>query len=297
MPEIPFYGEEDSHDELRWRRATLEIPDAADRRHDIALSAGIERARRSYASWRTLLSDTAGCADSVRRRMQAAYACNTRQLIDLDGIKLRLGRHLPLPLAQALLSGCYASAERHLLQSTLEDEDKVMEVGTSIGMIAAFCARRLGSHQVVTFENDPRMVRAARETFALNDVIPQLECCALDVLPGECDVHVDASRHAQPARKPQMPCRSLAQAIAHHRPDVLLIGANGGEHEIAQFAARHKVSRVFLRFSTRAASAAPRLIDRARLAFGRAGYVPVVEATGMHALYRLYDDVTTMTDA
>lgn len=295
MRSIPFYGEEDSNDELRWRRAALESPDAADRRHEIALSTGIERARRGYSSWRTLLRDPAACADGLRRRMQAAYACNTRQLIDLDGIRLRLGRHLPLPLAQALLSGCYATGERQLLQGMLEDEDTVMEVGTSIGMIAAFCARRLGSQRVVTFETDPRMVRAAHETFALNDVTPHMECCTLDVLPGECDVHVGVSHQVPPAPVQKVPCRSLAQAIAHHRPDVLLIGANGGEHEIAQFAARHQVSRVLVRFA--ACAAAPLAMDRARLAFGRAGYVPLVEAIGTHALYGLYDDVPTMTDA
>lgn len=294
MPEIPFYGEEDSN-ELGWRRATLAPPDPAERRHDIALSAGIERARRGYWAWRVLLRDPAACADALRRRMQAAYACNTRQLIDLDGIRLRLGRHLPLPLAQMLLSGSYATAERRLLQAALEDEDKVMEVGTSIGMIAALCARRLGSQRVVTFEADPRMVQAARETFALNGVSPRIEYCALDVLPGECAVHVDASRRTPAVRTPQAPCRSLAQAIAHHRPDVLLIDAHGGEHETAQIAAHHRVSRVFVRFATHAAGSWA--IDRARLAFARVGYVPIVEAAGTHALYRLYEDVPTMTDA
>ncbi len=294
MPEIPFYGEDDSN-ELGWRRATLELSDAADRRHDMALSAGIERARRGYSSWRTLLRDPSACADALRRHMQAAYACNTRQLVDLDGIKVRLGRHWPLPLAQRLLSGSYASAERRLLQSALEDEDKVMEVGGSFGVIATLCARRLGSQRVVAFESDPRMVRAARETFALNGVAPRVEYCALHVLPGECEVHVDASRDEPRRRAWPAPCRSLAQALDGHRPDVLVVDAHGDEYELAQIAARHRVSRVLVRFAPLAALL--RIMDRARLAFARAGYVPIVEAAGeAYALYGLYDDAPTVTD-
>jgi FkbM family methyltransferase len=55
-----------------------------------------------------------------------------------------------------------------IIDSSLTSSDKVMELGTGIGFIALFCAKKIEANRVFTFEANPLLIPHIRENFRIN---------------------------------------------------------------------------------------------------------------------------------
>jgi FkbM family methyltransferase len=299
MPQIPFYSDNEPKPH-GWQRASMSPPSATEKRYDSLLDTAIGYARRGYWSSRWILSNPARCVDLVGARFHVAVARTAGQVVELDGVKVQLRPHYSLRLARALLARTYAGAERQLVRDALEDDDVVMEVGSGIGVIAALCARRLGSNRIVAFEAHPAMVEAARATFALNGIAPQLEHCALGCVAGIRTLHAsDTLGDTGPgryARKFLVPGRTLRDALRAHRPSFLIIGIGGGECQLIKDVIELGIRKVLIAFHP--IEIGTPTICRAQRAFAQAGYVPVnASADGNRVLYRRDAAVPTVIDS
>lgn len=298
MRHIPFYSEDETAP-LKWRRASVSLSSATEKRNDSLLDAAIGCAKRSYWSSRWMLSNPARCADLIGARFRVALARSTGRVVELDGVKVRLGPNHSLRLARALLARTYAHSERRLVRRALEESDMVMEIGTGMGIIATLCAQRIGSHRVVAFEAHPAMVRAAHDTFELNSVAPRLEHCALGRIRGIRTLHAsDTLGDAGPgrhAREFRVPGSTLSDAIRAHRPTFLIIDVEGGECELVKDVTELGIPKVLIAFHPELIGA--QNVYRARRAFAQAGYVPEDESgDGNRVLYRRHVTPPTVID-
>ena len=87
------------------------------------------------------------------------------------------GRRIPLriPFGQAFGTGEHASTRLSLalLESTLKDGDRVIDVGTGTGILA-IAALRLGARSALGIDSDPVAVSVARQTRRMNRIGPAL---------------------------------------------------------------------------------------------------------------------------
>jgi FkbM family methyltransferase len=84
----------------------------------------------------------------------------------------------------------YEYWELQILKSSLKPTDTVMEIGTGLGLLSAYCAKRIGSDRVFTYEGNPEQEQHIRRTYALNQVCPILDICLVGREVGEQKFYV-----------------------------------------------------------------------------------------------------------
>jgi len=75
---------------------------------------------------------------------------------------------------KALSRGRAQRDELQLLGTLLVPDDTVLDLGAGLGLVSAYCAKRIGSERVFAYEADPDLEPCIRETYQLNDVEPSL---------------------------------------------------------------------------------------------------------------------------
>src|SRR5215211_788751 len=94
------------------------------------------------------------------------YRINRRPVVSIEGVRVRVGRHMSRRVEQAISRRAYGRNELRLIGLVLSAGDIVLEVGAGLGLVSAYCARRLGSSRVFAFEANPDLEPRIRETYA-----------------------------------------------------------------------------------------------------------------------------------
>ena len=172
--------------------------------------------------------------------------------IKLSGIVIPLGDHVTPAIRREIEAGEYESAELAALGAVLRPDDTVMEIGTGLGVLSAWCARAVGSERVFTFEANPALESAIRELYRLNEVAPTLEICVLAESDGSAEFHPEPEFWASSlvagsgGATITVPARSFAAARADVRPTVLIVDIEGGELELIGHAGFDGVERIVI---------------------------------------------------
>ena len=179
------------------------------------------------------------------------------ELVEIAGVRIDVSAVDPVVVG-FMRAGTYEAGELRALETALRPGDVVMELGTGIGLLSTFCAQRVGSGRVFTFEANPELEPLIRGTFRLNAVEPTLAMCLLGERPGEAEFYVHqafwgstAVDRAGAARSVRVPVRPLNEAIARIRPSLLLMDIEGGEAELLRFADLTGVDRIVGEFHER----------------------------------------------
>jgi FkbM family methyltransferase len=135
--------------------------------------------------------------------------------------------------------GDYEVPERRAVSQLLREGDRVLEIGTCIGLVAMTAAKVVGGRNVLSFEPNPAAAKVAQENFALNNLPIELVNAALGDRDGTLDLRVGdsswlgASAHRQ-FEGPTIatPMRSIADVVGGFKPSVLVVDAEGMEEEL-----------------------------------------------------------------
>lgn len=167
------------------------------------------------------------------------YRVSLRPVVSIDGVRIRVGRHMSRRVEQAISRGAYARDELRLIRLVLSPDDVVLEIGAGLGVISAYCAMQLGSDRVFAFEPNPDLEPCIRETYTLNRVEPTLEMCAVRATAGRITLYrtkrlfsssvIQQLPNAQPI---EVPGKALSYVIEKIRPTLLIIDAEGAEGEL-----------------------------------------------------------------
>ncbi len=168
------------------------------------------------------------------------------QIADLDGFHIFVdeqayGTHVK----HALLSGGYEGTERALVKQFLRPGDRVLEIGTAVGVVAMTAARQIGAENILTFDANPEIVVDAQANFKRNgleaiDSRVGVLACRRHFKPDQrMDFFIAnefwASRlGARPdsgdiVKSVSVPVVCLEAVIAAHRANVLVCDIEGGE--------------------------------------------------------------------
>ena len=168
--------------------------------------------------------------------------------VEGNAIFVDADRYSPL-LVRYLNDDDYETRERALVRDLLRSDDRVLEIGTAIGVVAMTAARIAGPANVVTFEANPEIAADARRNFSHNDLgsirshVGVLQNRArFATSPAARDFFISrdfwASRLFAGADDTdiietiRVPTICLEDEIARHRATVIICDIEGGEVEL-----------------------------------------------------------------
>ncbi|MEO1069895.1 MAG: FkbM family methyltransferase, partial [Cyanobacteria bacterium J06638_6] len=246
-----------------------------DRTRDLCLAKlGIDQAdspatlrRVIYQAWmshlaRWPINKAKGAAKKLRRlaqptksRLTQALTGNIRQL---EGVDIPASDMISPIIRQTINSGVYEFGEITLLKKYLEKQDIVMEIGGGIGFLSGYCAKKIGSDRVFTYEANPVLKDAIQTLHAKNGVQPSV---AIAMVANTEDtgktekfyVTSDfwSSSPVLPTTEPvdrviEVPVKSFQQELAKNQPTLLVVDIEGGEYDLFAQAALDTVHKLII---------------------------------------------------
>lgn len=195
----------------------------------------------------------------------------TQDLIDFGGFNVAVDLdHWPAKILRALLRRHYERHELRLVSRLLKTEDRVIELGSAIGVVALAASRIAPAGQITCFDANPVMVDAARENFARNGrgievhnkiLIPERDAAGS---PAETDFHItpyflssSLIKHRSDMTTVQVPNGSLERAIAERSATVAIIDIEGGEFSLLGAAGLAGIETLVLELHASLAGVAP----------------------------------------
>jgi FkbM family methyltransferase len=186
------------------------------------------------------------------------YRIRTRPIVSIEGVRIRVGRHMSRRVEQAISKGGYERDELRLIGMLLSPSDVVLEIGAGLGVVSAYCAKRLGSSRVFAFEANPDLEPRIRETYALNNVEPTLEMCAIRATAGRVTLyrtkHVFSSslvKRSAEAIPIEVPGKALSYVVEKFRPTLLIVDVEGAEDELFDRAQLPGITKIMLELHER----------------------------------------------
>lgn len=158
----------------------------------------------------------------------------------VEGIYLPLTPDIGFNTLRWIVNGKYEQGEIYIIKEKLSKDDVVMEIGTGLGFISAYCCSIVGSAKVYSFEANPLNVEMALHVYAKNNVQPQLQNALLSNRKAIVDFPVNRkSRLASSlltgaGEIVKVPQFSLNETIAQLKPDFLIMDIEGAEYDIFQ---------------------------------------------------------------
>lgn len=205
------------------------------------------------------------------------YRVLRRTIITIEGVRIRVGRHMSRRVEQSLAKGSYEREELRLISEVLSPDDVVLEIGAGLGLVSTYCAKRLGSGRVFAFEADPDLEPCIRETYDLNGVEPALEMCAIGPKAGRVTLYRDkhfisssVARRRVGAKPVEVPGKALSYVVERFHPSLLVVDAEGAERELFDQAELRGVRKIVLELHDRVIG--PEGTDRVRQRLGEMGF-------------------------
>ncbi|MBC7131832.1 MAG: FkbM family methyltransferase [Roseovarius sp.] len=161
---------------------------------------------------------------------------------EIDGLRLVVpDRLLNARIAAKLASGDYEAHEAQAAAMRIRPGQRVLDLGSGIGYVAAVCARIAGAANVTTIEANPAMLPVIRANLERNGLgAVTLLHGAIGGMEGSAEpLAFDAARSfwaariaeegAAPATLAEVPHLGLGDLLARLRPHVVIMDIEGAE--------------------------------------------------------------------
>jgi FkbM family methyltransferase len=160
-------------------------------------------------------------------------------------------------MQQVIRSGRLSHPEALLLARTLEPGDRLVELGGGIGYTSTLAAKQGKAACIVTFEPNPGLMRAMRQTHALNEVkvtgANAVVMSRKDFPTVPFYVHEDfwVSSLSRPddgrvKEIVDVPVLAFGDVLAEFEPTMLMIDIEGAELELLEHAELPSVRKILL---------------------------------------------------
>lgn len=158
----------------------------------------------------------------------------------IKGIKIPVDTNWSYPMLKALYGKEYEGGEINILAGTLEKKDRVLEIGTGLGFISAFCAKKIGEKNVMTFEANPFLEKRIRKLYQINNVSPNLRMALASTMNGYMDFFFEpidiwsssAIKLSQTSQLISVESVDINEVIKGFNPNYLIIDIEGAEYEL-----------------------------------------------------------------
>jgi FkbM family methyltransferase len=178
---------------------------------------------------------------SLKRTLKlAAGRLLNRKQIRLYGVKICSDpENVPRRVRNLLFKGTYESAECELVLKHVKRGNRVLELGTGIGLVSLVATSQAGEGMVRSYEANPAMEPLIRANFALNGWTPDLRMQAITKHGDDIEFFQDpeilssgtSDRDAK-LTKIRVPSEAFGDVLTTWKPQVLIVDIEGVETEI-----------------------------------------------------------------
>jgi len=135
--------------------------------------------------------------------------------------------------------GDYELGEIEIVNDTLTHVDRVLELGTGIGFLSAFAAKRIGSDKIFTYDANYNMENDILRLYKRNNVSPTLVFSMLGEKDGKQNFYISkigffgsSTKKIENSKEITVDVRSLNSEIEKIKPTYLIIDIEGAEYDI-----------------------------------------------------------------
>jgi FkbM family methyltransferase len=164
------------------------------------------------------------------------YRLTGQKSVSLDGARVyAIGDGIPAEVTRLLRRGDYEFAERKLLLSILQVDDRVLEVGAGIGVLGLVAARVCGPRNVLSYEPNPKTMPLIEANHNLNNLYPGVREKAITADGGSITffrtANIISSSQIERDLSEAITVSSdrINDAIAEFQPTILVMDAEGAE--------------------------------------------------------------------
>lgn len=175
------------------------------------------------------------------RKLYRNWVVRTARRITYRGIEVPLtGDHMTRSVVDHLYCDCYEAPEITGLRAVVRPGDRVLELGTGLGIVTALAARAAQGGKVLTFEANPALIAPAAALFAQNQ-IGNIEARHGVIADGPgggtlsfhlAEFFPEGSLTKKSADVIEVPAWSSAEVMKDFRPDVLICDIEGAEGDL-----------------------------------------------------------------
>lgn len=116
------------------------------------------------------------------------------KVISLGGVRVSSDlKDITSDVRALLYKEVYEDAERRFAREIIKPQDRVLELGTGIGLVSLTCAHICSPQNVHSFEANPALEGLIKKNYALNKMTPNLTMKGVSQTPGEETFYVGAS--------------------------------------------------------------------------------------------------------
>src|SRR5450432_4008373 len=159
----------------------------------------------------------------------------------IEGIYIPVRMNYGYSVLRFIDNGQYEQSEITIIKNTLKRGDVVLELGTGMGFVSAYCARQTGDENVHTYEANSSLKKIIEALYKKNKIDPTVTFSMLGEKPGTKIFYRNnnsflASSTEKATGKKQIdtvvPVFDLNEIIKKLRPTYLMMDIEGGEYDI-----------------------------------------------------------------
>lgn len=159
----------------------------------------------------------------------------------IQGIYIPVYMYYGYSVLRFIDNGEYENSEISIIKKTVSKEDRVLELGTGIGFVSAYCAKQIGSDKVFTYEGNPSLEPLIKQLYQKNGVNPNSVIALLGSDNGTKTFYKNnnsflASSSDQPPASNhfafEVDEKKLNEVINDVKPTYLIMDIEGGEYDI-----------------------------------------------------------------
>lgn len=165
-----------------------------------------------------------------------------QRLVTISGVCIEVASTLPKGVKRALYRGDYEHAERQLVKQFLKPDDRVLEVGSGIGLIAITCAKMVTQGKIVSYEANPELAGHLKRNIDRNGVDIEVHNRAISAVAGILPFHVHerfiSSSLIKRAgtQRIEVQCDALKDVMASFEPNAIVMDIEGAETDVLPMA-------------------------------------------------------------
>jgi FkbM family methyltransferase len=168
-----------------------------------------------------------------------------------NGIFLPVFPSMGYSVLRFIDNGQYEYGEINIVKSTLEKTDTVIELGTGLGYVSAYCAKLIGNENVYTYEANSNLEKQIHLLYKKNNVYPKLIFAMLGKSLGSDNFYVSKDGFFSSSTEPiknatriNVDVISLNDEIKKLNPTYLIMDIEGGEYEIFKLIKFNNIKKI-----------------------------------------------------
>lgn len=187
-------------------------------------------------------------ASQTARRFRYLWRlCFRPDLVRIDGVRIAVAyRNWSSFMVRRVISENYESCERGIVAAALRPDDRVLEIGGGIGLIALTARTIVKDDDIVVYEANPALIDNIKKNFTLNGAEINVVNAAVVSDNEKAEktsffLHEDfwaggLRDHTAGMKRIVVQAAKLSEIIAAHRANVVIMDVEGAECDILRTA-------------------------------------------------------------